>query len=268
MFSTRITHITRPLTLLSFTLNEFLNGNKVKPWATLSLSRPSTSKPWEISVHQRKKLIYLDPLSKEVLYGSMVAKQFLSKDAFPYVNSVQIVSVNGVPAISAKNVRHELSRCNTVVLHLMLRYSQYYTAETNLQVESTTKEDVNSLKTTETEPPLQGSNVHVVVPPAAVKRVGRPKKMHAEVQVPVDNQKSHAQETKTVHNPKKNPENPNLPLHQNLQKRNPKASPLILRLPPLIILRLLEYVRKSPQRVRGPRRNIRRKVSVLLYDKK
>ncbi|KAF5220677.1 hypothetical protein ECC02_006246 [Trypanosoma cruzi] len=219
MFLTRITHIARPFTFLSFTLNEFIDRNKVEPCATLSVSRSSTSKPWELSIHQRKKLIYLDPLPKEALYGSVVAKQFLTKDALPYVSSVLIASVNGVPVDSARKVRHELSRCVTAVFHLVLRCTKYHPAEKEQQEEETAE----ALEATETEPPQHGSNVRVAVPPAAVKRVGRPRKNYAEAKVPMGNQKLHAQQTKTVPSPKRSPKQTKPPTPPESIKKMPKS---------------------------------------------
>ncbi|ESS63720.1 hypothetical protein TcG_05934 [Trypanosoma cruzi] len=218
MFLTRITHIARPFTFLSFTVNEFVGRNKVEPCATLSVSRSSTSKPWELSIHQRKKLIYLDPLPKEALYGSVVAKQFLTKDALPYVNSVLIASVNGVPADSARNVRRELGRCDTAVFHLILRCKKYHPAEKEQQ-EGTAE----ALEATETEPPQHGSNVRVAVPPAAVKRVGRPRKNYAEAKIPMGNQNLNAQQTKTVPSPKRSPEQTKPPTPPESIKKMPKS---------------------------------------------
>ncbi|RNE97786.1 hypothetical protein TraAM80_09146 [Trypanosoma rangeli] len=180
MFSRCRPNFVWPLTLMSFTVNECIGGNKVEPWATLSMSRRSSRDPWELGVHQRKNSIYLNPLPDEVVGGSVVAKQFLSRASLPYMNAIRIVSVNGVPAVSASKVRHELRRCSTAVLHLVLHSTRYRPAEKR-QVEELDADGVTErLVFTEMEAPEQGLNVQKEVAPAVVTGAHRRKAVSAE----------------------------------------------------------------------------------------
>ncbi|RNF13604.1 uncharacterized protein Tco025E_06152 [Trypanosoma conorhini] len=158
----------RPFMGLSFTVSECISGNKMEPWATLSMTRRSSRDPWELGVHQRKTSVYLNPLPDEAVAGSVVAKQFLASSAFPYVNAIRVVSVNGVPAASASKVRHELSRCNTAVLHLTLHASRYRLAEKKRRESLAADAYSASLEAAEAETPIHGSNVQKKVAPAVV----------------------------------------------------------------------------------------------------
>ncbi|ESL07399.1 hypothetical protein TRSC58_04911 [Trypanosoma rangeli SC58] len=195
----------RPLTLLSFTINECIGDNKVGLWATLSMSRRSSRDLWELGVYQRKNSIYLNPLPDKVVADSVVAKQFLSRASLPYMNAIRIVSVNGVPAVSASKVRHELSRCSTAVLHLVLHSTRYRLPEKRQEEELNADGVTEPLVFTEMETPEQGLNLQKEVDAAVVTDAHREKAVSAEANSVMAGDTSHAQHMSRAPTPKRSP---------------------------------------------------------------
>ncbi|KEG13115.1 hypothetical protein DQ04_01201010 [Trypanosoma grayi] len=122
--------LVRPFSVLSITLNECISNTNVEQWATLTMSRRSASDPWNVGIHQRRTSIYLNPLPEELISQSVVAKQFFSKEALPSSRAIRVLSVNGVPAVTAGKARREMNRRNTAILHVALQPTCYRRALT------------------------------------------------------------------------------------------------------------------------------------------